>query len=298
MHTSTQAVTVRSEPPGAKVFVGGVDTGRTTPALMRLKRSERETTLRVEHEGVRPATIELRRSVSGWVWANLMLGILAPGGLAADYLEGSLFKLSPDAVLIDFPVPATTAEAPSRPPVVTLSGVPPIRPGSTSWFYAALGRGDLRGGGRDLGCSYTDRNLRTGGALGASFLRGKHLISLRTAIQERGLRYGDWLFGTTRVRESVSDYGVLYGRALRGRAGLASASIGLGFVRGEFWCRGGGWLDEPLERGFVTVGLPMEVRLHPDALARFGLGIYGFGNLNPERSFASVALGLSIGLLR
>lgn len=299
MHTPTQAVTVRSEPPGAKVFVDDVDTGKTTPMSVRLQRVKQGTTLRVEQEGARPATIKLRRSVSGWVAGNAVLTLLAPGGVAADYLSGSLYKLSPEAVLVDFPDPVATSRYVSRLPVVTTSGIEPVTRSSASWFYLALGSGGLLGGERDLDCPHSDRNSRIGGAIGASFMKGGHLISVRVAGQDQSLIHGDFPFSTTLVSESVSDFGVLYGRATRGRAGLASASVGLAYVAGDYSCSDGGWFSTTVsQREFATIGIPVQVQLHPKAFSRFGLGIFGFGNLNAERSFASVALAFSVGLLR
>ena len=296
MHTSTQAVTVRSEPPGAKVYVNDVDTGQTTPTSIRLERGEQGTTLRVEREGVRPATIKLRRSVSGWVAGNAILGPLAPGGIAADYFNGAAYKLTPEAVLVAFPDPATTPNPLTRVPQVTSSGVQPVLRDSASWFYMVAGVGGMLGRRPDADCPIPDRDSGFGASYGASFLKGKHLISIRALVVEESK--GGSFFTPPRVLETAVDLGVLYGRARRGSAGLASASVGLGMVVGERWCRDGGWLGTETFTEFATVGIPVQVQLHPKALSRFGFGIFGMGNLNPKRSFASVALGFSVGLLR
>ncbi|MEO2006110.1 MAG: hypothetical protein ABGY41_18670 [Candidatus Poribacteria bacterium] len=119
---------------------------------------------------------------------------------------------------------------------------------------------------------------------------------MRAVVVEESL--GGGFFTPASVRETVTDFGVLYGRASRGPKGLASASVGVGMVVGERWCRDGGWLGTETFTEFTTVGIPVQVQLHPKALSRFGFGIFGLGNLNPKRSFASVALGFSVGLLR
>lgn len=173
MHTSTQAVTIRSEPPGAKVYVNDVDTGQTTPTSIRLERGEQGTTLRVEREGVRPATIKLRRSVSGWVAGNAILGPLAPGGIAADYFNGSAYKLTPEAVLVAFPDPATTPNPLTRVPQVTSSGVQPVLRDSASWFYMVAGVGGMLGRRPDADCPIPDRDSGFGASYGASLLKGK-----------------------------------------------------------------------------------------------------------------------------
>jgi len=54
--------------------------------------------------------------------------------------------------------------------------------------------------------------------------------------------------------------------------------------------------DERIE--FLTSGIPVEVQLFWTPLSRFGIGIVGFGNLNPEESLAGLLVTIQIGDLR
>ena len=115
------------------------------------------------------------------------------------------------------------------------------------------------------------------GELGLHLQRGRYVGSLRAAVL-----FG--IFGDT----GFGDISLLLGRATRARGFRASASIGLAYVGGT---------DPVTYAGVATVGVPLEGQLlySPGAL---GLGLYGFANLNPERSFAGLTLSLHVGALR
>jgi hypothetical protein len=66
-----------------------------TPVIADLKRKDNHV-IRVTLEGYQPFEMALTRSVSGWVWGNLVFGGLP--GLAIDAITGGLYKLSPEQV--------------------------------------------------------------------------------------------------------------------------------------------------------------------------------------------------------
>ena len=79
---------------------------------------------------------------------------------------------------------------------------------------------------------------------------------------------------------------------------LVSFSAGLGLAGGV---RRGKYLSYRPRRGDIyekrairTWGIPIEVQL-VRTLADFGFGLYGYGNLNPEASFAGLLLFLQLG---
>jgi hypothetical protein len=76
------------------VTVDGLQHG-VTPVVVDLKRNDRHT-IRVAMAGYQPFEMDLTRSVSGWVWGNLVFGGLI--GLAVDAISGGLYKLSPEQV--------------------------------------------------------------------------------------------------------------------------------------------------------------------------------------------------------
>jgi len=94
MHGTTQQIAVSSSPTGAKVDGDGVEHG-ITPVIADLKRKDTHV-LKVGMEGYQPFEMALTRSVSGWVWGNLVFGGLI--GLAVDAITGGLYKLAPEQV--------------------------------------------------------------------------------------------------------------------------------------------------------------------------------------------------------
>lgn len=94
MHGTTQQVSVASSPTGAQLSVNGMAMG-TTPVIADLKRKDNHI-LRVSLDGYQPFEMGLTRSVSGWVWGNIVFGGIP--GLAIDAITGGLYKLSPEQV--------------------------------------------------------------------------------------------------------------------------------------------------------------------------------------------------------
>jgi hypothetical protein len=91
---TTQSIGISSNPSQAKVTVNGRELGKT-PVIAKLERSENHV-LRMELQGYKPFEATLTRSVSGWVWGNILFGGLI--GLAVDAISGGLYKLSPEQI--------------------------------------------------------------------------------------------------------------------------------------------------------------------------------------------------------
>jgi uncharacterized protein YceK len=94
MHGTTQQIGVSSAPTGARVVVNGGQRG-VTPLVLDLERKGPHT-LSIESDGYEPFQMSLTRSVSGWVWGNIVFGGVI--GLAVDAATGGLYKLSPEQV--------------------------------------------------------------------------------------------------------------------------------------------------------------------------------------------------------
>jgi hypothetical protein len=107
-------------------------------------------------------------------------------------------------------------------------------------------------------------------------------------ISARGVLVGVSVF----QGQTLWDIGLLYGRATSDNDNVAFASIavGLAFVQ----CSGSFAGNIPISN---TVGIPVEVQLFLRG-RQSGIGIYGFANINPTRSFAGVTLSLQLGKLR
>lgn len=94
VHGTRQKIGVSSSPTGAKVFVNDVPMG-TTPAALDLDRDGTHK-VRIELDGYEPYEMVITRSVSGWVWGNILFGGLI--GLAIDAIDGALYQLTPEQV--------------------------------------------------------------------------------------------------------------------------------------------------------------------------------------------------------
>lgn len=92
MHGTNQDIGISSSPSGAKVVVDNLN-GAQTPYVAKLSRKDNHL-VRITMDGYAPVELTLTRSVSGWVWGNLVFGGLV--GLAVDAISGGLYKLNPE----------------------------------------------------------------------------------------------------------------------------------------------------------------------------------------------------------
>lgn len=95
----TQSLPVISKPSGAIVTVGGQK--QMTPATFILDKRQ-EYVVKIEKEGYQPVEITLKKGVSGWVFGNILFGIIGgPIGLTIDLASGSASKFTPGKVEVD-----------------------------------------------------------------------------------------------------------------------------------------------------------------------------------------------------
>ncbi len=94
IHGTRQDVGISSAPTGAMVKIDNVLSGNT-PVVAKLTRKDNHF-VRVELSGYQPFDMTLTRSVSGWVWGNIVFGGLI--GLAVDAIDGAFYNPSPEQV--------------------------------------------------------------------------------------------------------------------------------------------------------------------------------------------------------
>ncbi|MBI3597633.1 MAG: PEGA domain-containing protein [Nitrospirae bacterium] len=98
---TTKNVGISSSPSGAQVIVDG--RSYITPAQVGLKRNQTYA-ITVQKEGYEPAGATVQRSVSGWIWADVV-SMLAGGagllGLIVDFVDGGAYDLEPDNVNVN-----------------------------------------------------------------------------------------------------------------------------------------------------------------------------------------------------
>ncbi len=98
MHGKSQEIYLNSTPSGAVVRVNSIAT--TTPGTITLERTKPHYTLVFEKEGYKSITVELRRTLDGWLFGNIFLGGII--GTAIDFLTGSAYKITPQEVDVTF----------------------------------------------------------------------------------------------------------------------------------------------------------------------------------------------------
>lgn len=92
MRGTHQDIGISSTPTSASVTIDNAASGQT-PYVAKLSRKDNHI-IHIAADGYQPADLTLTRSVSGWVWGNLLFGGLI--GLAVDAITGGLYKLTPD----------------------------------------------------------------------------------------------------------------------------------------------------------------------------------------------------------
>jgi hypothetical protein len=160
------------------------------------------------------------------------------------------------------------------------------------WVNGGFGGSSVHGGlGLHPGA------LSLGGSL--CYQSGKNLLSFRYLRNEEFQ-----ILRTALPSETVWDTGVLYERIAKALLGFVSISTGISLVsgvrRGRYLSSSGGWFGTSYyeEKNFITVGIPIEVQLFWTSSNSFGIGFYGFANLNKEKSFIGALLCIQIGKLR
>lgn len=125
------------------------------------------------------------------------------------------------------------------------------------------------------------------GSANLSLQLGPHLFSLRVA-------------GTAGLfDDGFGDVALLYGRATRDVESRYRAGLALGIAAAD-GCEtpGAGALFSTCEDRRTVVGLPIEAQLVWLPAEFLGIGLYGFADLNRNRSFAGLTLTLQFGDVR
>ncbi len=101
--------------------------------------------------------------------------------------------------------------------------------------------------------------------------------------------------------ENAWDIGLMGGIFRENRFWFVSGSAGVSIVsvrrRGELQSSSGWFSASYSSTVSTTVGIPAEVQLFWTPIEFLGIGLTGFGNLNPEKSYAGVMLMLRVGRL-
>jgi hypothetical protein len=100
-HGPYQAVPVSSSPSGADVSLecnGRVKAVGTTPVVVRIKRRAPECRITLMKDGYEPVSVIFAKSVSPWIWGNLVFGDLVLPTALIDYFDGAVYNRFPTSV--------------------------------------------------------------------------------------------------------------------------------------------------------------------------------------------------------
>ena len=106
---SGQSVQIDSTPSNAIVNINNFEQGQT-PVRVNLDRAQKVASVEIELPGFEPEKIELKRSVNGWVWGNIVFGGII--GVVIDATTGAMYthKLPSSGAVVE--VPASAKEKP------------------------------------------------------------------------------------------------------------------------------------------------------------------------------------------
>jgi PEGA domain len=109
VHGTTQAIPFSSDPEGAEVFVNGTARG-VTPTTVTLPRSSSSYNVVYKKAGYEDTSENLRSSISGYYFMNIILGGIV--GLVLDAVDGAWYDYDdPNPVNLPLTVAARTNPA-------------------------------------------------------------------------------------------------------------------------------------------------------------------------------------------
>jgi hypothetical protein len=115
VHQTTQEVPVKSDPAGAAVTVacGDVhnDPKLVTPTVVTVHRKPDHCVIGLTRDGYQPAEVVLRKSVSGWYVANLLIGGII--GFVVDAANGAMWNRSPAEIDVKLQEPSKPSNTPN-----------------------------------------------------------------------------------------------------------------------------------------------------------------------------------------
>ncbi|OGE83043.1 MAG: hypothetical protein A2Y39_07065 [Candidatus Delongbacteria bacterium GWF2_40_14] len=94
MKGSSQDINFSSNPAGAQIKINGTSMGNT-PVVLKLKTGD-EQSVRFELDGYLPYETKITKSISGWIWGNIVFGGII--GLIVDFSTGAVYKLNQDQI--------------------------------------------------------------------------------------------------------------------------------------------------------------------------------------------------------
>lgn len=89
-------VRISSNPNDARIFVNGLEIGKT-PAVLKLKRGDRHI-IEVKKEGYQTLRLETSNTITGWFWGNIICGGIL--GIVIDLATGNAYDVDPSTIVV------------------------------------------------------------------------------------------------------------------------------------------------------------------------------------------------------
>lgn len=90
--------------------------------------------------------------------------------------------------------------------------------------------------------------------------------------------------------KKVAEGSVLYGKCEKKNNHLVAASVGLGFLQNNIWTFAG-------DKTITEVGIAFQIQAFWNPSPYWGIGFYGFGNVNREKNLYGILICLEAGIL-
>jgi len=97
MHSTTQSIELRTNPPNAKITIDGKKFG-TSPQIVNIDRGTNHI-IKFELDGYETYETQATRKVSNWFWLNALNGFLP--GMVIDMFTGSMYNILPENIDVE-----------------------------------------------------------------------------------------------------------------------------------------------------------------------------------------------------
>lgn len=105
MHSTTQSIELKTNPPNAKITIDGKKFG-TSPQTVNIDRATNHI-IKFELDGFEAYETQATRKISNWFWLNALNGFLP--GMVIDMFTGSIYNILPENLDIEL-TPAKLVE--------------------------------------------------------------------------------------------------------------------------------------------------------------------------------------------
>jgi hypothetical protein len=97
LNTTTQEISISSNPANAKITIDGKKFGNT-PQEVNIDRGSAHL-VKLELDGFEPYETQITKKISIWFWGNALNGFLP--GMLIDMFTGSMYNLLPEKISMD-----------------------------------------------------------------------------------------------------------------------------------------------------------------------------------------------------